>query len=424
LGLERLRRCYEEARRLAPPEPGAPLPPGRARRLDSVLDCVKTELVRLVASRELPAARRWIRVFEEQLERSSKALGARGWTLSKELKSFVSDPRLHLKKKLFNYAYDLARGKISLDEYLSRGSSALRTSLRTNLRTIYQDWVLLSVLEHLGRRGAVLIYPEHRVLSLERSGRQRAGTIPPNAAVSLPSGELSFFLEAPRPLGWEDTSDLRRYWKLYVTLRPDIMVYGGMVENMVLPGDTPGIRRPDIIIECKELVDWYRRTRDLRGPFTEPLSGEEWRARWIEGLWKGLADILGVERKYVLEEGGRKSMRVKEPRLVVLYKEFYNPGSMVLVSRARTPRSIRRFLEDRGVLVIDGVGFNGGKLEGLASLLEKYARRSLPARSMLDSWARRLAEELGVDEERVAEAILRILEQHRGELIRLLQAKP
>ena len=65
--MERLERCYERARRLAPPEPGAPLPAEKARRLDEVLDCVKLELVSLVAGRSLPWARRWIRVFEEQL---------------------------------------------------------------------------------------------------------------------------------------------------------------------------------------------------------------------------------------------------------------------------------------------------------------------------------------------------------------------
>jgi hypothetical protein len=422
VGIRRLEKCYEEARKLAPSDPGAPLPPEEARKLDRVLDCVKLELVSMTAGRILPVARRWIRVFEEQLAKTSETLGARGWTLSKELKSFVTDPRLHLKKKLFNYAYDLARGKIGLNEYLSKGSAALTTSLRTNLRTIYQDWVLLAVLEHLGRRGGVLIYPEHRVLGLERSGRQRAGTIPPNAAVSLPRGELSFFLEAPRPLGWEDTSDLRRYWKLYVTLRPDIMVYGGMVDNMVLPGDTPGIRRPDVIIECKELSDWYRRSRDLRGPFAEPISAEEWRARWIEGLWTGLADILGVEKRYGGTEDRRRSVRVREPRLVILYKEFYKPRSMILVSRARSPRSVKAFLEEHGVMVVDGVGFDAGRLEGVADLLETYARRTLPPRSVLEAWVRRVVEELGVSENRVVEAVIHLLDKHRGELVKLLKA--
>jgi hypothetical protein len=90
---------------------------------------------------------------------------------------------------------------------------------------------------------------------LERSGRQRLASIPPDAIIETGYGALSFFLEAPRLIAWEDTGDLRRAWKLYKAMRLDILVYGGRIMNILDEGDDPPIRRPDVIIKCKELED-------------------------------------------------------------------------------------------------------------------------------------------------------------------------
>ncbi|RLE70938.1 MAG: hypothetical protein DRJ43_00855, partial [Thermoprotei archaeon] len=178
----------------------------------------------------------------------------------------------------------------------------------------------------------------------------------------------------PRPIGWEDSSDLSRAWSLYIALRPDMMAYGGRVMNIVnLDGETP-ILKPDVIVECKELVDWYKRARELKGPIIRPLTAEEWRSRWIEGLWEGLAEVLDIKRSEAERRvRGRRGLRLRDPQIVVLYKRFYEPNTMVLVSRARVPRDVKRMLVDEGIEVVDGVGFSRRKLEGVANILEELA---------------------------------------------------
>ena len=285
--------------------------------------------------------------------------------------SRLTSPREHLKKKIFLYTLDLLRGRIKLAEFVRTSSAAIKTSLRTNMRSVYQSWVFLSLLEHLAKNGARLIYPEYGYLSLERTGKQKLGAIPPNSVLSIEGvGYVSFFIEAPRPVGWEDSKDLKRVWKLYVALRPDMLVYAGKVLDIVRPFRDPPIERPNLIIECKELVDWYQRVRDLKGTLAKPLSAEEWRSRWIQGLYDGLADVLGVKRQEAINlVKERKTVRVKEDRLVALYRSLYKPDVMVLVSRAKVPCDVRRNLEEHGIEVLDDVGFNKDSLKPLADVV-------------------------------------------------------
>lgn len=46
----------------------------------------------------------------------------------------------------------------------------------------------------------------------------------------------------------KDSSDLRESWKLYTALRPDIMVYGGKILDIVNIDSNPPIKKPDVII--------------------------------------------------------------------------------------------------------------------------------------------------------------------------------
>jgi len=353
----------------------------KSREAEELFEEVRDLIVDLAVDRsELDMARSWSGILVGELGRASRLLGASGWSYSRELRSFLEDPRTHLKKKLFNYVFDLARGRIGEDEAVRRGAAAVRTSLMTNLRSIYQDWVLAAIFSHLGSMGGRLVYPETGVILLERSGRQRSGSIPPNAIVRLPRGELSFFLEAPRPIGWEDTGDLARSWRLYVILRPDMLVYPGRALDIAAPDRDPPILRPHTIIECKELPDWYERVRDLRGPLARPMRATEWRARWLQGLEEGLADILGVERRRVEDfaEGRTRSLRVREHRLLLLYKETFKPERFYLVSRAPVPRSVRVDLESNGIVVVDDVEI--GDSQALRGLAEELAGIAEPPR--------------------------------------------
>lgn len=323
-------------------------------------------------------AKMWIDIFKKLIEEVSKLYGFTNVLFSREFGSFVKDPKLHLRKKLFIYTHDLLRGRLRPEEYGPRAVAALRTSLRTNLRTLYQNWVFMGIIYNLYCEDIHVIYPEHGVLSLERSGKQRLRWIPPNLVIDIPgTGSLSFFIEVPRPLAWEDSSDLRESWKLYTALRPDIMVYGGRVMDIVDTRSNPPIKKPDVIIECKELIDWYVRVRDVRGPLARPLTAGEWRNLWIQGLWDELADVLGVSRKEVFEEvKKKKSIRLNEVKIVELYRSVYNPREMILVSKYGVPDDVRKHLEGHDITVIDNVGFNTNLLREVVEVVRKYARRA------------------------------------------------
>ena len=328
--------------------------------------------------KELTKTRIWINRLKTIVSNTDRELGLNATVYSKELKSFIEDPFLHLKKKIFFYTYDLLRGKITLEEFKYTAAAAIKTSLRTNMRSIYQCWVYTSILYELAQLGARMIYPEHKVLTFERSGKQKLGTIPPSCILHLEEkGSISFFLEAPRPLGWEGDSDLRRVWALYTTMRPDILVYGGRVLNIADLGRRPPILQPDVIIECKELKEWWRRIRDMRGHLAKPLTAEEWRSIWIEGLWDGLADVLGVKRKGKEEHTrAKRTLRLRDIQVVTLYRALFKPKRMFLVSRTRVPRSVKQYLEDRQIEVIDAVGFKSSALRPLVLHLVDLAKRS------------------------------------------------
>ncbi len=346
----------------------------RGRGAEQLLEELKARFVREVVGSELPRAAEWVSHLLSAEERLGRVLGVKGVVYPKELKSFLGGCEDHLRKKLFIYAHDLARGRLTPDEFLERAGAAVRTSLLTNSRSLYQSWVFITLVAHLAERGFRLIYPDDMYLHLERSGRQRTGEIPPNAVLSDGYRALSLFVEAPRPVGWEDTGDLARAWKLYVALRPDMLAYGGRVASIVVPGGDPPVLRPDVVVECKELDDWYRRGRELKGPVVGPLTAEEWRDRWITGLYTGLAEVLNVQPSEVkarLRE--RRGLRLKDPQIVILYKRFYEPRRMVLVTRAPTPPEVRRLLEEEGVEVYDEVGFSHEKLEGVVDILEEAA---------------------------------------------------
>ncbi len=340
-----------------------------------LFDIFRGCVVKFIAGNEMDIVNEWLLHVKNVLDETSKLLGISGYTFPKEFISFMSDPFQHLKKKIFNYSYDLIRGNITLDEFYSKAFQALTTSIRTNLRSCYQIWALTSIIKILGEMGYTIAYPETKHLNFDRSGKQRLGIIPPNFILfNIGKGYLSFFHEAPRPLSWEDTSDLQRIWGLYTALRPDVMVYSGKVLNIVNLSNNPPVEKPDAILEFKELEDWWKRSRDLRGYFKKPLTAEEWKSKWIDGLFEGLGEAMGIRKSEVrkrVEEGS--SLRVKEYQLIVLYKTTYKPMRMVLVSRKEIPSDIKKFFADYSIDVIDNVEFNEKKLEAVAQFLNDLA---------------------------------------------------
>jgi len=249
------------------------------------------------------------------------------------------------------------------------------------MRTLYEVWVLASLLRGFGKLGGRLVYPEHGYVHFDRAGKQKAGILPPNFAVSIPGkGSLSFFLEAPRPIGWRDFKDLKTVWRLYTTLRPDIMMYSGIVTNIVdLDNPDLPILRPQVIIECKEQSDWYIRARELKGPIVSTFTFDEWFKRWLSGLWTGLADVLGVSSDVLREvaEGKKRGVRVTEVQLILFYKSVYKPEKFFLVSKPILPSNTKKFLENEGVFILENVQIGCENcLEDIVEDLVKYVKLS------------------------------------------------
>ena len=360
---------------------GALIPSVRDAGAAEVISRFRECFILDVLGRELSEAREWLGHVEAELRTMVARLRLSGFSLPREFRSFREDPLAHLKKKIFVYVYDYARGKIGAKELVRKCSSAAYTSLRTNMRSAYQVWGFSAMLNDLAEGGFSLHFPEHRYLTIDRAGKQRLGSIPPNAVLFSPRrGFLSFFYEAPRPLSWEDSGDLRAVWSLYTTLRPDMLVYSGKVMDIVDLGSNPPVKRPDVVVEFKELPDWYERSRDLKSYFRRaPLTAEEWRAKWLEGLYAGLSDALGVRRSEIrrsVEEG--RPLRVREHKLVQLYASLYRPGRYFLVSRAEVPRDVRGELEGSGIEVVDGVGFDRARLRPVVEALEALGEAPPP----------------------------------------------
>lgn len=306
-------------------------------------------------------------------------MGGRGWLLPRETSDFSKNPLEHLKKKILLYTYDLLRRKLAVVDYASKVRSAVNSSMRSNMRTVYEIWVLASILRHLQRYSTRIVYPEHGFVHFDRYGKQKAGTMPPNLVIDIPGkGMLSFYLEAPRPLGWRDFKDLKVVWRYYTSLRPDIMIYPGLVLDIVdMSSSNIPIIKPEIIIECKELEDWFIRARELKGPVNPSLSFDEWFKRWLSGLWTGLADVLGVDSSVVKDvaEGKRKGVRVTETQLVKFYRSFYKPSYFYLVSSPRLPEYVKKELEEDGIVVFDNAKIGCRDcLEDLAKEVLDHAR--------------------------------------------------
>ncbi|MEZ0393882.1 MAG: hypothetical protein ABWK00_02385 [Desulfurococcaceae archaeon] len=379
-----IRGCADalsELRRCAKALPGARLSlSGTAceELLDRFQECVALSIV---PREELERARSAVEALGRLLERAVPAIGARGWLLPRETADFAKDPLEHVKKKLFLYTLDLLRRRIGIEAYASKARAAASSSMRSNMRTIYEAWVLASMVARAAELSARLVYPEHGLVHFDRQGKQVAGTMPPNLVLEIPGrGMLSIYLEAPRPLGWRDFKDLRRVWRFYTSLRPDIMAYPGLVLDIVDMGsDGVPILRPGAIIECKELDDWFERHRELKGPANPSLSFDEWFKRWLSGLWTGLADVVGVDSSAIREavEGRRRGLRVSEVQLVKLYMAVYRPRHMFLVSSPRLPGPIRSELESEGIAVYDGVRM--GDEGALVDLADEVLAMASPA---------------------------------------------
>ncbi|WP_069282710.1 hypothetical protein [Saccharolobus sp. A20] len=325
---------------------------------------LKYEFVKEVIGNKIYEAREWINNMNKILEELKDKVNVKGWIFSREMTSFIKDPYRHLVKKLFIYFHDLLRGRITVEEFITKGKQAINSSFSSNMRSIYQIWGFSSIILLLGDYGFNVVYPEHKYLNFDRSGKQKLGIIPPNVVLQRLSSAFSFFLEAPRPIAWEDGSDLERVWRLYSTLRPDMMIYRGFqIDILDLENSDIPIKRPSYILEFKELDNWWKRWRYLKE--YKPLSGNEWRARWIKGLYNGLVEVLNKLPEDLPDFKDSKSKRIREYEIIYLYNNIYKPKDKgVLASRVTVSEEIKTKINNE-IMVIDNIAFNYNKFEDL-----------------------------------------------------------
>ncbi len=377
----------------------------------------------IISDQILIEAKNWVSILIDKINSLKENGIIEGVTLAREFRSFLEDPIAHLKKKIFIYTFNLISGNLSLIDFIDRAGAAIRTSLRTNMRSTYQTWIFLVLISKLIENNGRIVYPEHGYIYIERNARQKIGILPPNCIVEFNGGKrLSLFIEVPRPLSWHDSSDLRKVWKFYVALRPDFMIYGGSQMNIAEPENSPPIKRPNIIIECKELSDWYKRVRDLRGWWTKALSAEEWRMLWLKGLWEGLADAMGVKAKDKLVKEvsiERRGLRMKEYKLVQIYKKFYNPDSMILITRTKIPNEIKCDIENSGLIVYDNIEFNEEKLTEAVNLLKKYGKATYRSKNLIDIIKEKY--QLNFEDKIIEKAILSLIEEHFEDFMKKME---
>ena len=150
------REAFERASALLDeidPERRLRLSPEDLARLEPLEEEIKKRMVSEVAGGKIGEARSWISMLESSVRRVKEALGVSEVLLSKEMGSFSRDPEAHLRKKLLNYVHDLLRGILGPDEFERKARAAIVTSIRTNMRSIYQSWVFLEILAGLAERG-------------------------------------------------------------------------------------------------------------------------------------------------------------------------------------------------------------------------------------------------------------------------------
>lgn len=147
------------------------------------------------------------------------------------------------------------------------------------------------------------------------------------------------------------------------------------------------------------------------------MSAEEWRFLWLKGLLEGLGEAMGLKKTVdETKSETRKGWRVKEYRLVQLYKNFYNPDEMILVTRTKVPPNIKSEIEEMGLIVFENIGFSSEKLAEVSELLMKYSKAEK------EDFFAEVKKLTGIKASytELSKALLELVRRHKEELVELL----
>lgn len=228
---------------------------------------------------------------------------------------------------------DLAWGRVNLESFRQSGLRSVKRSIQTNLRTLYQNFVVLSLLVNFSPLEPEIIFPDRDYIKLERRVRGERG-LKPNFIIDANGKKYSFFVEGL--LGFSGGP------------RPDIIVYTCHIEDIWRPKEVGRILHPDMVIECKEVQGWYERRRSS--------SIDAWWAEFYQRAG-------GIVRN--------NKVKVNELQIVKVYREIYQPKEMFLVSKVDVPPQIRESLDENGIEVIENTFFVENRLNAINECLTR-----------------------------------------------------
>jgi len=290
---------------------------------------------------EIEVIRKYIYTYDDFCEDVKEILNSPYIIHSKQLSSFLEDPKEHIIKTLVSKSYKLILDGVNIEQFNSIINLTVKKCMESNLKLIFQNFVALSIPYNLHSHEINIIYPNNKWIILSRKGFQNNHSLSPNYVLEIDGERFSFFIEAPRPI--ERSKRVKRGSKIPLNAapRPDIMIYHRWVRN-ILPRRSSSrsmkmlIKRPLIIVECKETEGWWKKIRFSKG---------------IRNLTNG--DMNNVGALDVID----------------VYLSLYKPKKMFVVSKVKVPRGVKYRLSLRGISTIDDTDFNPFKLSPLSNYI-------------------------------------------------------
>lgn len=237
----------------------------------------------------LKAARVLNDSYTQVEEEVIKLLGLDEVSMNPSLNRFLHDPIDELKRGLFAPLFDLLRARLDNKSFEQKAIQIIGTAFIHLYRTGYEKWIVISLVKLLEADKLFQVTPL-KFSSSEEQTRMGDGLtespVPPlkeskhlkfkdaeDVILTVPdlivhstklNGYISFRSQYGRALAKAvDASQKRKWYSLdsIAPMSPDLtLVYvGDNPEELSLVADVNRICRPDIIIETRELKNWYQK---------------------------------------------------------------------------------------------------------------------------------------------------------------------
>ena len=227
----------------------------------------------------------------------TKSLGLYEIKLPDKLNWFLNDPVNGLIRSIYNSLFNLLKEEIDMGTFEREASESIKTSFKQLLKSGYEKWVVLSLVNLLVPDRALVIPiedikgkchelepdektgfceeqppdpEEMEILSLRRDLGEDAFIISDlivrstklNRYVSIGADLTDATWTAKAVSGKREWHRIRELGRDLVPIDnwPDLVIYiDDQPEDIALVADFGRFCRPDIIVECMEQVDWYQK---------------------------------------------------------------------------------------------------------------------------------------------------------------------